>query len=123
MKKFIFKSVLVQCILLLNGYPGQDCGVSSLMVENSIANTEGVKNIHAIVSNFDQEFKIGVAEIEEEKSRLISFNKYLTGSNFFTILLPDQTPGHFFGYESKSIAIPVELASDNSYITFQVFRI
>ncbi|MBK8290810.1 MAG: hypothetical protein IPK96_07460 [Flammeovirgaceae bacterium] len=132
MKKLIVRFVLVQCILLSIGYSNQyalasqDCGISSIVLDNSITNFDSVKNNHSIVTNSAHSFKIDVAEIEEEKDKFFSFKKYLTGSYSFSILFSDLIPGHFFGLINKSehIANPTpELTSNSSYITFQVFRI
>jgi hypothetical protein len=96
------------------------------VLEDSIINGNRVNNYHSSVTNIEESFKIDVAEIEEDKDKFISLEKYLTGKNSFVFLIPDLTPGHFFGYikECESIASSIEeLCSNRSYIIFQVFRI
>ncbi|MBP9925130.1 MAG: hypothetical protein KBF45_04010, partial [Cyclobacteriaceae bacterium] len=133
MRKFIVRFVLLHCLLLFNGYghlsasTSQHCSYSSIVLKSSLnVNILDVKNIRAFVWCSDQPLKLEVAEIEEEKYKLSSFKKYLTGFNFFTTLLPEQTPGHFFGYidNGEPFANPIpDLACNSRYATFGVFRI
>ena len=133
MRKFIVRFVLLHCLLLFNGYghlsasTSQHCSYSSIVLKSSLnVNILDVKNIRAFVWCSDQPLKLEIAEIEEEKYKLTSFKKFLTGFNFFTILLPEQTPGHFFAHtdNDESFAEPIhELASKSRYATFRVFRI
>lgn len=131
MKKFTIKFFLVQFILLVISYSNhyvqanQNCNSSFIVLENSISNGDGVKSTSS-VSTSEDIFKIEIAEIEEDKIKFISLEKYLTGNSSFALLFPDLTPGHFFGYinESEPIAYAItKRASHPSYITFQVFRI
>ena len=133
MRKVIIGFILAQCFLLVDGsdhlygYASQDCSYSSLILTNSLeAKAIAIKDIRSFVCCSEQPLKIEIAEIEEEKYKLTSFKKFLTGFNFFTILLPEQTPGHFFAHtdNDESFAEPIhELASNSRYATFRVFRI
>lgn len=132
MRKVLIRFVLLQFFLLLSGYSYQYahashyCSTSFVALNNSIANLSSAKNNHSIISNSEQGFKIEIAEIEEENNKFFSFDKYLTGGNFFTTLFADLTPGHFFDLikENESIVNSVqELIFNRPYITFRVFRI
>ena len=133
MRKVIIGFILAQCFLLVDGsdhlygYASQDCSYSSLILTNSFeAKAIDIKDIRSFVCCSEQPLKLEIAEIEEEKYKLTSFKKFLTGFNFFTILLPEQTPGHFFAHtgNDESFAEPIhELASNSRYATFRVFRI
>ncbi len=131
MKKFTIRFFLVQVILLVISYSNhcvqanQNCNSSFILLENSISNGDGVKSTSR-VSPSEDSFKIEIAEIEEDKIKFISLEKYLTGNSSFALLFPDLTPGHFFGYinESEPITYSIsERPSPPSYITFRVFRI
>ncbi|HPM30973.1 MAG TPA: hypothetical protein PLJ60_11625 [Chryseolinea sp.] len=133
MKKFIIRFILLPCILALNinsnlyAHAFQGCSYASASSAIKIPLghlSNNTKSINSFFFTSEQTFKLDIAEMEEDK--LSSSKGYLNGINSFTILFPDQTPGHFFGYirRSESLAgLFSVLTLTSSYLVFKVFRI
>ena len=130
MKKFIIRTVLIQCILLLNGFSYQyanaiqdNPNATELLKESKKAIDSGARSVKSIVSSSETHFKFGIAEIEEST---FSLPRDLKKARSFTVRFTNPTPDHFFNYPNKNKLITrsiSDLTSNISFATFQVFRI